>query len=399
MILYISVTTIILAIVISIYNYQINKNSLYLAGFLIPLSIAGILHYYSIIDDNPDGLVILYGHFIPVLFLTGPMLYLYIRGILTDRSQLHKLDILHFLPAFISLISILPYYFEQLSYKIEIVNKVFYNPNAHKTLNISWLYPSSLNILLRAILQAIYILASICLLVKYKLKMAKNNTPIEQKNIALNWVYTILLISTVVSVSYLIITHKYYFGNNTKKEISEYGLNYVAAISFSLIPLLMLIFPEHLYGIPVNRKMKSAEKVKNDLPFVNEAGPEKTDADPFNEVAQSIMDYLQNEKPYVNPDFSIDDLAKILDIQKHHLYYCFNNILMVKFTSLRTKLRVDYTKEILMSGDLTTMSMEGIWTKAGFSSRTNFFVSFKEETGLTPLEFIKNQNLGELREN
>jgi AraC-like DNA-binding protein len=43
--------------------------------------------------------------------------------------------------------------------------------------------------------------------------------------------------------------------------------------------------------------------------------------------------------------------------------------------------------------------MEGIWTKAGFSSRTNFFVSFKEETGLTPLEFIKNKNLGNLKEN
>jgi methylphosphotriester-DNA--protein-cysteine methyltransferase len=37
--------------------------------------------------------------------------------------------------------------------------------------------------------------------------------------------------------------------------------------------------------------------------------------------------------------------------------------------------------------------MEGIWTKAGFSSRTSFFVSFKEITGQTPLDFIKTNKL------
>ena len=34
-------------------------------------------------------------------------------------------------------------------------------------------------------------------------------------------------------------------------------------------------------------------------------------------------------------------------------------------------------------------SMEGIWMKAGFTSKTSFFVSFKEETGMTPLEYVK----------
>jgi AraC-like DNA-binding protein len=37
--------------------------------------------------------------------------------------------------------------------------------------------------------------------------------------------------------------------------------------------------------------------------------------------------------------------------------------------------------------------MEGIWTKAGFSSRTSFFGSFKEFTGVTPTEFIKINQL------
>ena len=55
-------------------------------------------------------------------------------------------------------------------------------------------------------------------------------------------------------------------------------------------------------------------------------------------------------------------------------------------------MRVDYAKELLLNGDLLNQSMEGIWTKAGFSSKTNFFISFKDVTGYTPIEFLKNSN-------
>ena len=87
------------------------------------------------------------------------------------------------------------------------------------------------------------------------------------------------------------------------------------------------------------------------------------------------------------------DLAKQLDVPKHHLYYCLNSILNIKFITLRTQMRVEYAKELLLNGSLELVSMEGIWTKTGFSSRTNFFVTFKEVTGYTPLEFIKINNV------
>ena len=85
----------------------------------------------------------------------------------------------------------------------------------------------------------------------------------------------------------------------------------------------------------------------------------------------------------------MDDLAKQLDVPKHHIYYCFKSILDTKFTTLRSQLRVEYAKELLLNGELGKMSMEGIWSKTGFSSRTNFFVTFKEISGLTPLEYIQ----------
>jgi hypothetical protein len=43
-----------------------------------------------------------------------------------------------------------------------------------------------------------------------------------------------------------------------------------------------------------------------------------------------------------------------------------------------------------MNGKLLSHSMEGVWIKSGFSSKTSFFVSFKEVTGMTPLEYLKS---------
>jgi YesN/AraC family two-component response regulator len=70
--------------------------------------------------------------------------------------------------------------------------------------------------------------------------------------------------------------------------------------------------------------------------------------------------------------------------------YCFNAILKTKFTTLKKELRVEIAKKEIMNGKLLSHSMEGVWIKSGFSSKTSFFVSFKEVTGMTPLEYLKS---------
>jgi YesN/AraC family two-component response regulator len=182
---------------------------------------------------------------------------------------------------------------------------------------------------------------------------------------------------------------------STREQISNEVYNYITAFSYSLIPIVMLIFPEVLYGIPkVTRKKIELFKSENNYlsKRINTTieKPENKEENPeMNELANLIQNYLLTEKPFVDSKFSMDDLAKQLDVPKHHIYYCFKSILDTKFTTLRSQLRVEYAKELLLNGELGKMSMEGIWSKTGFSSRTNFFVTFKEISGLTPLEYIQ----------
>jgi MoxR-like ATPase len=92
-------------------------------------------------------------------------------------------------------------------------------------------------------------------------------------------------------------------------------------------------------------------------------------------VADNVIEYAVTLVSKTRPDNSFsNDFVK--------------NYIDKKITKLRTELRVQHAKELLLTDEINISSLEGIWTKSGFSSKTSFFTSFKEETGLTPKEYL-----------
>lgn len=390
MILSISIATLFLTIVLTYSNYSINKNSFYLSGLLVLLSISGMIHYYVIFSESAQGVAIVYTHFMPVLYLQGPMLYFYVSGTLKDKFEFEWKKLLHFIPFLIAFVSVFDYYFKPWDFKIALANKIIASPIVIYTIANFHIGNQFINLPARTISLIIYGLISIALLLKYTLnnKIYKTQTLIQSKTIT--WLYFITINIVISGISYFLMIYKFMNERmHTRAQINEMSMNYISAFSFFLIPISILIFPSVLYGLPiVDRgkigmfisKSKSKRKLEQSIKVENLE---------MEELTEAMQNYLKTEKPFVDPKFSLDDLAKQLDVPKHHLYYCLNSILNIKFITLRTQMRVEYAKELLLNGNLESVSMEGIWTKTGFSSRTNFFVTFKEVTGFTPLEFIK----------
>lgn len=394
MILSISIATLFLTIILTYYNYSINKNSFYLSGLLVLLSISGMIHYYLIFSESAQGVAIIYTHFMPLLYLQGPMLYFYVSGTLKDRFEFGWKKLIHFLPFLIAFISVFDYYFKPWSFKIELANKIIASPHVLYTIKNFHIGNQFINLPARTILLIIYGSISIVLLLKYTInnKIYKNHTLIQSKTIT--WLYFITINVVISGISYLLMILKFMNERmHTRSEINEMSLNYISAFSFFLIPISILIFPSVLYGLPIVDRGKIGMFISKSKSKIKLEQSEKIENLEMEELTEAMQNYLKNEKPFIDPKFSLDDLAKQLDVPKHHLYYCLNSILNIKFTTLRTQMRVEYAKELLLNGNLESVSMEGIWTKTGFSSRTNFFVTFKEVTGYTPLEFIKINNV------
>ncbi len=382
MILITSVLVILLCLLLLYNNFSKNKNSIYLCGSLIFMCITSILHHFTVIAPNRFWIAILVGHSIPLAFLTGPFLYLYTRNTLRISMRFSKWDYLHFLPFAISLISIFPYYFRDFDSKLRIAQLLINDPNIILNVNLSWLYPSKINLLVRPIFLLAYALLGFVL--AYRFHKKRNDLPIkEESRIAVKWLMVINSIVVLVCIGYTNLTIYFYSLPNiaSREQINSSLLSYILTMLFALIPILILIFPEILYGM---HKFKTSSKSKIVIQKDNHESLVSTSA--------LILDLIKKEENLINPDFNITDICKALNITSQDVNYCFTTILNVKFITLKKELRVDLAKKELISGKLLSHSMEGIWTKCGFSSKTNFFVAFKEVTGMTPLEFSKKIN-------
>ncbi len=379
MVLSISITVILLSLLLLYNNFSKNKNSLYICGSLICMSIIAILHHFSVIEPNVFWIAIISGHSLPFGFLIGPFLYFYTRNALAGKIIHRPTDGLHYISFLIVLISIFPYYFTPFDYKLKLAQMLVADANNMITkINFSWLYPSYWNILLRPVFLLTYTVFSIYLIF-HKLKQKKIPFSFKTSESSLKWLVIINSIFLLISLLYSMLTANFFlrFVQN-RGEINSSPFSYLVYVLMCSLPILMLVFPEILYDVKKNKKPSKPEPVV-----------EADNHEEFVKTTQLILDFLKKEDNLANPKLGVTSICSALGLSKEDVDYCFTVVLKTKIAAIKKQLRVELAKEELKKGMLLDHSMEGIWMKAGFTSKTSFFVSFKEETGMTPLEYVK----------
>jgi AraC-like DNA-binding protein len=192
-------------------------------------------------------------------------------------------------------------------------------------------------------------------------------------------------------------TYLFLSTQNLKKDtFNKLPIGTFTGFAYAIIPIIIFIFPGILYGIPRAIQTINIPNEEEELPI---GQPRENDLnDPLTETAERILTYFEQSKPYLNTKFSIDDIAEELNIPKHHVGYCFTNIIQTKFTTLRTDYRIAHAKRLLLSSQVDVMTMEGIGLESGFASKSSFFSVFKESTGLSPFDYMKqHKNQGTYR--
>jgi AraC-like DNA-binding protein len=381
MILYISLFSIITSAIIAIYNWRINRNALLLTGIFVIFSTYGLTHYFTVYYQDPFWTAIFYGNFSPYWYLPGPLLYLYTRNTLSDKPIFSSWkDAFHLLPFLIQVINMAPYIFSSFDYKLGIARLINADINNVRTLGAGFIISPGISFVTRPSLIIIYACASIFLLVKYRRKEHKNLNSNKQNKLVYNWLLTLIFVTLFVAANFLIMTIKLYMAPVNKVVLESVLAYNISGIAYAILPLALIVFfPKILYGIPIATfavKTKKANVVDVD--------------DPLTETAQVIEAYLQKEKPYLYPDFAIEDIEEALDIPKHHITYCFAYILNKKFTAYRSWIRVEHAKELLKGGSADSLSIDGIGSQSGFPSRSSFYATFKAETGMTPSQYLEN---------
>jgi AraC-like DNA-binding protein len=103
-----------------------------------------------------------------------------------------------------------------------------------------------------------------------------------------------------------------------------------------------------------------------------------------------IEDVSFNSHLFINPETSLDDFSTAIKIPSSLLMYVFKYHSSVSFKDHKKIVRIQDAIKLIKSDYLKTNTIEALSMEVGFSSYSPFFSSFKNITGLAPLEYYKS---------
>lgn len=125
---------------------------------------------------------------------------------------------------------------------------------------------------------------------------------------------------------------------------------------------------------------KSLEKVVDDV----------EDTEKYLQLYDSIEEYIENEKPYCDPNFTITQLATAVNSNITYVSKAIRISKDVNFNVLMNTYRINMIKDMLDKGYHNTFTIKHIYTSAGFKQQTTFNKVFKQIEGITPTDYIKS---------
>lgn len=104
---------------------------------------------------------------------------------------------------------------------------------------------------------------------------------------------------------------------------------------------------------------------------------------------EKLNEFLSS-KEYLNPDLSLNDMAKKLNVQAYQLSQILNDQYGQSFSEFINKKRIDKACQLLKDPEYNNVKIASLSMDCGFNTLSAFNSSFKKYTGNTPTEFRKS---------
>lgn len=308
--------------------------------------------------------------FLSLFMLHGPFLYLYISALISESRPRMMHILIHLMPF--------------LLFNLYIIYSSF-NPALAEEVNIDRvsgdydipvLYKFFL--ILTALSGPFYFLLSMRLFRKMDSEILNDYSSMK---VSPGWLKKLIIVFGIVWTSLIIVTIVHHVFNMFSMVFCTDGLFlslsvFVILIGyFGLKQRVILSFGEVNHGT-------TGGKVKY-------AGSKLVDKD--SERYQSELSaYMMQEKPYLNPELTLAQLAESTGIPSYHLSQVINERFKKNFFDFINSYRVEAFKAMVADSKYSNLSLLGVAFECGFNSKTAFNRVFRQVTGTTPSEYKKN---------
>ncbi len=301
---------------------------------------------------------------IPIPLLHGPFLLLYTTS-LTNGNTRTSNKFLHFIPFTLALISIIPFLLLSSEDKIMIYR------------NEGEAYSIQTNVIFVGILLSgiTYIILSLHSLVKHK-RMIKDNYSYNEK-INLQWLFRLIIGLSCIWIIVLLADDKYIFSSVVLYVIfiGYYGIKQVGVFTNQLPPLISLALETtELSDIP-SEKSKYEKSLLTDSQL---------------EVIHGELQLLMKERElYLRPELTLTMVSHELDVHPNTLSQVINKLEKKNFFDYINTLRVEEFKDQAVKPENHKYTLLSLAYECGFNSKTSFNRNFKNITGKSPTEYLK----------
>jgi AraC-like DNA-binding protein len=98
---------------------------------------------------------------------------------------------------------------------------------------------------------------------------------------------------------------------------------------------------------------------------------------------------MNQEEPFLNPELTLNELAEQLQVKPHQLSQIINENAGTNFSEFINGYRVEKVKVLMLESRFQHLTLLAIAFEAGFNNKNSFNVAFKKHTGVTPTVYKK----------
>ncbi|HCQ13734.1 AraC family transcriptional regulator [Flavobacterium sp.] len=346
---------------------QKTSNALF-ATFLIITAIDLSGPLLSLAVDKPSNLGMLRN---TMAFLQIPVFYLYVLSVCYSDFKLKPKYLVHLLPFLIANIILLPrFYFVDVASKIDLLQ------NRQSVLELQFSH-----ILFHTQI-VVYLIAVFMLLRKTKKLYLENYAGAN-----INSYYWLFQFTTALAILYLIALVKNIFKFSQYEYISEW-------VNSGL--LIFQLFVTCWYLLKALNNPDLFRNIDSKLKLVADIILENKDSEPLagndkkqDETLLKLQQFMMDEKPYLNPTLTIQDVSNTIQIPTRELSILINHQLDQHFYDFVNSYRIEHAKEILQDTTKSKLTILEILYEVGFNSKSSFNTAFKKHTGYTPTDYRK----------
>ncbi|MCB0668015.1 MAG: AraC family transcriptional regulator [Saprospiraceae bacterium] len=293
-------------------------------------------------------------HF-PLWLLYGPLVYLYVRRVVTGvRFRIY--DLLFLIPPLVIIYLLFPFYRLNTMHKVEVVK-------SGRTFEFATFPPYAIWIV-------IFLMFGYAFLTYFSFHSDKKVG--FRENVWLRYFTGSYFGFCLAFASYIFLVR---FG--LMDPSYDYFIDILIVIFIAMLAFFGFVQPDVFAG----------RSIREMVPFIKYRKTGLTSGLSL-KMKERLVRIMEDQELFLNSELRLNDLADALDLSRNHTSQVINEHFNLSFFDFVNSYRIDYAKKLLLRRINDRSTVAQIAFEAGFNNRASFYKAFRKFTGISPSDFI-----------